>query len=181
MFTKLAEIEKRYNEISEKLSDPQVIADMPTWRKLSKEHADFAETVETYQKYRKKEQEMSDALSLWETETDGEMKELLFAESAECKTALAEHLKELKMLLLPKDKSDEKNCILEIRAGAGGEEAALFAGVLVNMYAHYCAAHRLAVEEIYLNKTELGGVKEGIFSVNGVGADILLKSESGVH
>ncbi len=181
MFSRLAEIEKRYKELSEKLADPLVIADMPVWRKLSKEHADLTETAETYEKYRRTEREMQEAVSLAETETDGEMKDLLLTEASDCKIKLAELLKELKVLLLPKDKSDEKNCILEIRAGAGGEEAALFAGVLVNMYSHYCAAHRLSVEEIYLNKTELGGVKEGIFSVNGVGAYKLLKYESGVH
>lgn len=181
MFARLAEIEKRYIALSEQLSYPDVIADMPVWRKLSKEHADLTETAETYARYRKIERDMLEATALAQTETDEEMKAMLFSEINACKEELSLLVKQLKILLLPKDKNDEKNCILEIRAGAGGEEAALFAGVLVNMYTRYCAAHKLSMEEMYLNKTELGGVKEGVFGVNGSGAYKLLKYESGVH
>jgi len=181
MFTKLEEIKKRYVFLSEKLADTQVLADMSVWQKYSKEQADLTETVETYEKYLSTQKEMQDAFALAETETDGEMKKLLTSEGYACKERLAELVNELKILLLPKDKNDERSCILEVRAGTGGEEAALFAADLCQMYKNYCAAHRLKVEEIDVSQTELGGVKEGIFSITGAGAYKLLKYESGVH
>ncbi len=181
MFTKLEEILKRYRFLSEKLSDSEALADMSVWQKYSKEQSDLTETVEKYEQYLATQKEMQDAFALAESETDGEMKKLLTDEGYACKERLAALVNELKILLLPKDKNDERSCILEVRAGTGGEEAALFAADLCQMYKNYCAAHRLKVEEIDVSETELGGVKEGIFSVTGAGAYKLLKYESGVH
>ncbi len=181
MLKKLADIKTRYDFLSERLADPSVIADMGTWQRYSKEQADLTETVEKYDEYLATEREMTDAFALSETETDAEMKKLLTDEGYACKEKLAELLGELKILLLPKDKNDERGCILEVRAGTGGEEAALFAAELCRMYQNYCAAHRLRLEEIDLNATELGGVKEAVYNVVGNGAYKLLKYESGVH
>ncbi|MBQ8447280.1 MAG: PCRF domain-containing protein, partial [Clostridia bacterium] len=181
MFKKLDDIKKRYEFLSEKLSDPAVIADMGTWQKYSKEQFDLTETVEKYAEYVECERQMNDAFALAETETDAEMKKMLLDEGYDCKERLPRIKDELKILLLPKDKNDERSCILEVRAGTGGEEAALFAAELCRMYLNYCAAHRLRVEEIDVNATELGGMKEAIYNVTGAGAYKLLKYESGVH
>lgn len=181
MFKKLEEIKKRYEFLSAQLADSALLADMSTWQKYSKEQADLTETVEKYAEYTSMQREMDDAFALAETETDAEMKKMLLDEAYACKERLPVLQNELKILLLPKDKNDERSCILEVRAGTGGEEAALFAGELCRMYQNYCSAHRLKVEEIEVNATELGGVKEGIYNVTGAGAYKLLKYESGVH
>ncbi|MBR2375178.1 MAG: peptide chain release factor 1 [Clostridia bacterium] len=181
MFKKLDEMKKRYEFLSEQLADSALLADMGTWQKYSKEQADLTETMEKYAEYLAKQKEMDDAFALADTETDSEMKKMLLDEGYACKERLGELHNELKILLLPKDKNDERSCILEVRAGTGGEEAALFAGELCRMYQNYCAAHRLKVEEIEINATELGGVKECIYNVKGAGAYKLLKYESGVH
>ena len=181
MFKKLDEILKREEFLSEQLLSADVIADMSVWQKYSKEQAELRETADKYREYLECERQMQDAFLLAEEETDGEMKKLLTDEGYACKEQLAAIVGELKVLLLPKDKNDEKNCILEIRAGTGGEEAALFAGELCRMYLNFCAAKRLRVEEIEISATELGGVKEAIYSVSGAGAYKLLKYESGVH
>ena len=181
MFKKLDELLKRYEFLSVQLSDPSVIADMGTWQKYSKEQADLTETAEKYNEYLAKEREMNDLFALAEEESDQEMKKLLLDEGYACKERLSELVGELKILLLPKDKNDEKSCILEIRAGTGGEEAALFAGDLCRMYTNFCAARRLKIEEIDVSATELGGVKEAVYNVTGKGAYKLLKYESGVH
>ena len=181
MLKKLADIKKRYEFLSEQLADSAVIADMGTWQRYSKEQSDLTETVEKYNEYLGVEREMTDAFAMAETETDPEMKKMLLDEGYDCKEKLAALVGELKILLLPKDKNDERGCILEIRAGTGGEEAALFAAELCRMYQNYCAAHRLRLEEIDINATELGGVKEAVYNVTGNGAYKLLKYESGVH
>lgn len=181
MLKKLADIKKRYEFLSEQLADADVIADMGTWQKYSKEQSDLTETVEKYEEYLACEREMTDAFALAETETDAEMKKMLLDEGYACKEKLASLKEELKIFLLPKDKNDERSCILEVRAGTGGEEAALFAAELCRMYLNYCAAHKLRVEEMDINATELGGVKEAIYNVTGTGAYKLLKYESGVH
>jgi len=181
MLKKLQDIKKRYEFLSEKLMDSSVIADMGTWQKYSKEQADLTETVEKYEEYLACEREMTDAFAMAEEETDSEMKKMLLDEGYDCKERLATLQDELKILLLPKDKNDERSCILEVRAGTGGEEAALFAAELCRMYQNYCASHKLRVEEMDINATELGGVKEAIYNVKGVGAYKLLKYESGVH
>ncbi len=181
MLKKLDGILQRYEFLSEQLADSAVIADMPTWQKYSKEQSELKDTAEKYGEYLQTEKEMQDAFALAEEETDAEMRKLLNDEGYACKERLAEILGELKILLLPKDKNDERSCILEVRAGTGGEEAALFAAELCRMYQNYCAAHRLRVEEIEVNATELGGVKEAIYGVTGAGAYKRLKYESGVH
>lgn len=181
MLKKLDGLKERYAYLSEKLSDSAVIADMETWQKYSKEQAELTETVEKYEEYLSTEKEMNDAFEIAEAETDAEMKKMLLDEGYACKEKLSALISELKILLLPKDKNDEKSCILEVRAGTGGEEAALFAGQLCKMYQNYCAAHRLRMEEIDVSATELGGVKEAVYGVTGAGAYKLLKYESGVH
>ncbi len=181
MLKKLDGILSRYEFLSQKLADSEVIADMSVWQKYSKEQAELTETAEKYLQYLETERQMQDAFALAETETDAEMRKLFSTEAYDCKDKLAALLADLKILLLPKDKNDERSCILEIRAGTGGEEAALFAGELCRMYQNYCAAHRLRVEEIEVSDTELGGVKEAIYGVTGAGAYKLLKYESGVH
>ena len=181
MLKKLDDILKREEFLSEQLQNPDVIADMSIWQKYSKEHSDLSETAEKYREYLECERQMQDAFSLAEEESDVEMRKMLLDEVYLCKENLAKLLGELKILLLPKDKNDEKNCILEIRAGTGGEEAALFAAELCRMYLNFCASKRLKVEEIEVSPTELGGMKEAIYSVSGAGAYKLLKYESGVH
>ena len=181
MFTKLDNLLNRYNFLSEQLSLPEILADMSVWQKYSKEQSELRETAEKYLEYRSVEKEMKDAFELSEIETDAEMRKLLSDEGYACKEKLASLVTELKILLLPKDKNDERGCILEIRAGTGGEEAALFAGALCRMYQNYCAAHKLRVEEIDVSATELGGIKEAVYNVTGAGAYKLLKYESGVH
>ncbi len=181
MLKKLDGILKRYQFLSLSLSDPVIIADMPTWQKYSKEQFELKDTAEKYEEYLKTDKEMQDAFAMAEDESDTEMRKMLLDEGYACKQRLAEILSELKILLLPKDKNDERSCILEVRAGTGGEEAALFAGELCRMYQNYCSAHKLRVEEIEVNATELGGIKEAIYGVTGVGAYKRLKYESGVH
>ena len=181
MFKKLDDILKRYEFLSAQLSDANVISDMGAFAKISKERADIQETAEKYIEYLACEREMKEAFAGAEEESDPEMRKLFSDEAYVCKERLSGIKEELKILLLPKDKNDERSCILEIRAGAGGEEAALFAAELCRMYQNYCAAHRLRVEAADVNSTELGGVKEAVYNVSGKGAYKLLKYESGVH
>ena len=181
MLKKAGAIYDRYQYLSEKLAQTETLEDMDTWRKFSKEQADIADVAEKYAEYTAVERDMRMAFETAEAETDVEMKKLFNDEAYACKDRLSEIVNELKILLLPKDKNDEKSCILEVRAGTGGEEAALFAGELCRMYLNYCAAHRLKVEEIEISATELGGVKEAVYGVSGGGAYKLLKYESGVH
>ena len=181
MLKKLDDIKNRYEFLSKQLADSDVIADMGTWQKYSKEQSELTETVEKYEEYLATEREMTDAFEMAESESDLEMRKMLTDEGYACKERLAAIKEELKILLLPKDKNDERSCILEVRAGTGGEEAALFAAELCRMYLNYCAAHRLRVEEMDINATELGGVKEAIYNVTGAGAYKMLKYESGVH
>ena len=181
MLKKLDDILKRYEFLSKQLADADVLADMSVWQKYSKEQSELSETAEKYTAYLQTEKEMNDAFALAETETDAEMRKMLTDEGYACKERLATLLGELKIWLLPKDKNDERSCILEVRAGTGGEEAALFAAELCRMYINYCAAHKLRVEEIDVSTTELGGVKEAVYNITGAGAYKLLKYESGVH
>ncbi|MFR2461037.1 MAG: peptide chain release factor 1 [Christensenellaceae bacterium] len=181
MIDKLDKIKERFEFLNDELSKAEVCSDAEKYGKYSKERAELEETAETYGKYLAAEKEMNDAFSLAEEESDKEMKDLLLAEGYECKEKLAALKEELKILLLPKDENDEKSCVLEIRAGAGGEEAALFAAVLCRMYAGYCTRKRLKIEAVDVSSTELGGVKEAVYQVSGKGAYKLLKYESGVH
>lgn len=180
MFSRLDAIAARYEQLGELLSSPETLSDMENWRALSRERAELEPIAEAYSAYKKKKAERDEALAEAEKET-GEMRELLLDEALTCKVALAEMEKTLKVLLLPKDKNDERGCTLEIRAGAGGEEAALFAYDLYRMYQSYCEKHRFSWEVVDLNETELGGMKEAIVNIDGKGAYARLKYESGVH
>ena len=180
MNDKVKSIARRFEELTELLSSPEALSDMEQYTRLSKERAELEEIAEKYAEYCKIEEEMNAAFAEAEGET-GEMKELLLEEGYACKRKLSEIEETLKILLLPKDKNDERGCTLEIRAGAGGEEAALFAYELYRMYMGYCEKHRFKWEVVDLNETELGGMKEAIVNISGKGAYKRLKYESGVH
>ena len=181
MIDKLEKIEERYDELTKKIGDPDVIANNREWQKLAKEHSDLTPIIEEYNKLKKCVASLKDAEELIKTEKDPEMLELLDEEIKTCKEQRDALDESLKILLLPKDVNDDKNVIIEIRAGAGGDEAALFAGELVRMYSMYAERHRWKVEMLSLNEMELGGVKEAVFMLQGVGAYSKLKYESGVH
>lgn len=181
MNRKLDDIYLRYEKLGELLADQGVLADMATWKKYAKERSDIEETALKYGEYKKVEEEMKDVENTLKDETDRDMKALLEEEYYDCKDKLGKISEELKILLLPKDPNDDKNVIMEIRSGAGGEEAALFAGDLYRMYLRYAEKNRWKAEEIDINETELGGIKEVVFSISGKGAYSKLKYESGVH
>lgn len=178
MFENLQELENKYQELTKSISDPEVIADQESWRKMMKEQSDLEPIVEKYREYKKTETELEEAKELMK---DPEMKELAEEEMLEAKDKLPKLEEELKILLIPKDPDDDKNVICEIRAGAGGEEAALFAGTLFRMYSMYCDRKHWTIEILNENETELGGFKEISFMIKGKGAYSRLKFESGVH
>lgn len=167
MIEKLEAIKKRFDLLTEKAADPATLAHMDEWRKITKERADMEETVNKYMEYKAIKSNLDAATECVGTESDPEMKALYEEEILSCKKALEEKTEELKVLLLPKDPNDDKNVILEIRAGAGGEEAALFADELYKMYVRYAERKRWKTEEIDVNETELGGIKEVTFSIKG--------------
>ena len=181
MIDKLEKIEERYNELTEKIGDPAIIANNREWQKLAKEHSDLTPIIEEYNKLKKCVETLQDDEEMLKTEKDPEMVALLEEEIKTCKEERNVLDESLKILLLPKDVNDDKNVIIEIRAGAGGDEAALFAGELVRMYSMYAERHRWKTEMLSLNEMELGGVKEAVFMIQGVGAYSKLKYESGVH
>ena len=178
MFQKLEDVEKRYEELTKLISDPEVIARTSEWQKYMKEHAEISEVVEKYREYKKTEQTMNEAKEMME---DKDLKELAEAEYYEAKEKLPKIEEELKILLIPKDKDDDKNIICEIRAGAGGEEAALFAGTLFRMYSMYAERKHWKLEILNENETGIGGYKEIYFMISGKGIYSRLKFESGVH
>ncbi len=178
MLEKLEEVEKRYEELNKLISDPAVISDQNAFKKYMKEQSGLTEVVEKYREYKKIKQNMEEAEEMM---SDPEMKEMAEAEYYECKNQIPELEEELKILLLPKDANDDNNVIIEIRGGAGGEEAALFAHALYRMYSMYADLNRWQVEILDINETELGGLKEISFSIKGKGAYSKLKFESGVH
>ena len=178
MFDKLDEVEKRFEKIQKQITDPEVIADTEKFVNLSKEYKELEETVMTYKEYKKKEEEKRQAEMLV---SDPDFKEMAIKEIETKKEEIKEVLEKLKELLIPKDENDDKNIICEIRAGAGGEEAALFAGVLFRMYSMYAEKNRWKLEILYENDTGLGGFKEITFLLKGKGAYSRLKFESGVH
>ncbi len=181
MLSKLEDIYRRYCGLSEKLADSAVISDTAEWAKTAKEQAELSEVAQKYEEYQTAQTRLSQAQDAIKSETDAEMRELLETEIADCTQMLASLADELKILLLPKDKNDDRNCIMEIRGGAGGEEAALFAYELYRMYLNYCERHRLKCELVDISETELGGVKEVVMNVSGRDAYKQLKFESGVH
>ncbi len=178
-FGRLEEIEARFEAIEGELSAPDAAADRERYARLMRERADLEEIVETYRTFRRLEAEKREALLEAENET-GEMRELFLSEAQEISRRMDATEQALKELLLPKDKNDERGCILEIRAGAGGEEAALFAYELYRMYMGFCEKKRFSWEPVDMNETELGGIKEAIVNVGGKSYR-LLKFESGVH
>ena len=181
MIKKLEDVLARYRKLSEEMSDPAVIAKPERWTQCAKEHADIAETAEKYLEYKRIEREMNEAFAAAASETDKELKDLLTEEGYACKEQLAQAENELRILLLPKDKDDDRNVVMEIRGGAGGEEASLFAADLYRMYCRYAESVHWKTELIDANETELGGMKEVVFTVSGKGVYSKLKFESGVH
>ena len=178
MFDKLEEVEKRYEELTKMISDPEVIANQAEWQQLMKEHSSMQDIVAKYREYKKTKQQMDEAKEMME---DKELKELAEAEYYEAKDMLPKIEEELKILLIPTDPNDDKNIICEIRAGAGGEEAALFAGTLFRMYSMYAERNHWKIDVLNENETGLGGYKEISFMITGKGAYSRLKFESGVH
>ena len=181
MFDKLEDLLVRYEELMSELSEPDVANDAVRFRKLMKEQSDLTPLVEAYREYKKNKQAIEDSLALLDEETDEEMKELAKEELNEAKANVAELEDKLKILLLPKDPNDDKNVIVEIRAGAGGEEAALFAAEIYRMYVHYAESRHWKVETLEADETGIGGMKSVDFMVTGAGAYSVLKYESGVH
>jgi len=178
---KLAAAENRYEELNLRLTDPECLGNRELYAKTLREHADLEETVLTYREYKQALAEHDEILEALGSGPDPEFRELLKAELEENNGKIPELERKLMVLLTPKDPNDSKNVIVEIRAGAGGEEAALFGTVLMRMYTHYAEAKGYTVELVDINETELGGVKEAVFSVEGRGAYSRLKFESGVH
>ena len=181
MFDKLEDLLVRYEEIMGELQEPDVVNDQSRFRKLMKEQNDLTPIVEAYKEYKNCKQNIEDSLSLLEEESDEEMKELAKEELSESKKRVEELEQELKILLLPKDPNDDKNVIVEIRAGAGGDEAALFAAEIYRMYVKYAESRRWKTEMMSLNENGIGGFKEVTFMITGAGAYSRLKYESGVH
>lgn len=181
MFKKLDKMLERYEKLNRLVGDPAVIAKMDEWKAYTKELADMQETVEKYTEYKKAAAESETLKESLPSETDREMKDLIEQEIAELKEKTERISDELRILLLPKDPDDDKNVIMEIRAGAGGEEASLFAYELYKMYLKYAERNRWKTEEIDGNETELGGIKEVVFSLSGKAVYSKLKFESGVH
>ena len=178
MFDKLEAVEKRYGELTKMIADPEVISNQSEWQKMMKEHAGMEEIVLKFREYKKVKQSMEEAEELMQ---DPDMKELAEEEYYSSKEQIPRLEEELKILLIPKDPDDDKNIMCEIRAGAGGEEAALFAGTLFRMYSMYAEKKRWKVEILNENETGLGGYKEISFMITGKGVYSRLKFESGVH
>ena len=177
MFDRLDDMLRHYEELMLELNNPSVAEDQRRFRKLMKEQADLAPIVDAYKQYKQAKQDVEDSLAL----LDEEMKELAKEEFADAKKRIEELEQELKILLLPKDPNDEKNVIVEIRAGAGGDEAALFASELYRMYVHYAESQHWKTEMINVSESGIGGMKEVEFMITGHGAYSKLKYESGVH
>lgn len=181
MFDKLDDILIHYEELMLELNNPSVTDDQKRFRRLMKEQADLAPLVEAYSAYKKAKQTVEDSLALLEEESDEEMREMAKEELSDAKKQIEELEQELKILLLPKDPNDDKNIILEIRAGAGGDEAALFASELYRMYVNYAEGNHWKVELISVNENGIGGFKEVVAMITGKGAYSKMKYESGVH
>lgn len=181
MFDRLEVAENRYEEINHMLSDPHILANQDEYRKLMKEHSELGEIVAKFREYKKIKTEIDDAKELLDSTLEKDFREMVQLEYEELKEKVEQISKELKILLLPKDPNDERSVIVEIRGGAGGEEAALFAGVLFRMYTRYGERNRWKTEILDASETEIGGFKEIVFSIEAKGAYSRLKYESGVH
>ena len=181
MFDKLDDLLRRYEELLNELSEPDVAGDTVRFKRLMKEQSDLNPIVDAYKEYKQCKQDIEDAVLMLEEEKDSDMREMIKEEHSASKKRVAELETTLKILLLPKDPNDDKNVVVEIRAGAGGEEAALFAAELYRMYAHYIEEKRWKIDLVNVEETGIGGMKEVEFMVNGQGAYSILKYESGVH
>jgi len=181
MFSKLDFIEGKYEELSTKISDPSVMADQKEWQKLCKEQSDLEIIVTKYNEYKKVMKDTENDKEMLQDKLDKEMKEMVEEELKELSVQQADLESEIKILLLPKDPNDQKNVFVEIRGGAGGEEAALFSANLCRMYTRYAEKRGWKVEVMSANETDLGGLKEVVFMIRGAGAYSRLKYESGVH
>lgn len=181
MFDRLEDLLIRYEEIMSELQEPDVVNDQNRFRKLMKEQNDLTPIVEAYKEYKASKQAIEDSLAMLEEESDEEMRELAKEELNTSKARVEELEKELKILLLPKDPNDEKNVIVEIRAGAGGDEAALFAAEIYRMYVHFAESKRWKIELVECEEIGIGGMKNVTFMINGKGAYSVMKYESGVH
>lgn len=181
MFDQLDIVEERYEQLNELLSDPDVVNDADKLRKYSKEQADLQKTVDVYRSYKTKKEELQDIEDMLSETSDKEEVEMLKEESSALKTELPDMEEELKILLIPKDPNDDKDVIVEIRAAAGGDEAAIFAGDLMRMYSKYAEANGFKTEIVEASESDHGGYKEVSFSVSGTGAYSKLKFENGAH
>ncbi len=181
MFDKLEDLLRKFEEIMNELSEPTVADNQERFRALMKEQSELTPVVNAYKEYKKCNQDIEDSLAMLDEESDDDMREMLKEELAEAKKRVEELERELKILLLPKDPNDDKNVIVEIRAGAGGDEAALFAAEIYRMYVHYAEGRRWKVETMEVEEIGIGGMKSVTFMVSGQGAYSVLKYESGVH
>ncbi|AAO34944.1 peptide chain release factor 1 [Clostridium tetani] len=181
MLDRLNFIENKYEELSIKISDPTVMQDQKEWQKLCKEHSDMETIVTTYKEYKEVLQSIEDNKEMLKEDIEQELRDMVQEDIKELEQRVQELEQELKMLLVPKDPNDEKNVFIEIRAGAGGDEAALFAANLFRMYTRYAERHNWKTEAVSVNETDIGGFKEIVFMVRGKGAYSRLKYESGVH
>lgn len=181
MFDKLEDLLIRFEEVLGELGEPDVTSNQQRFQKLMKEQSDLQPIVDAYKEYKENKQTVEDSLSMLDEENDEEMKEMLKEELGDAKKRITELEQELKILLLPKDPNDSKNVIVEIRAGAGGDEAALFAAEIYRMYVKYAESQRWKTEMLSLSENGIGGFKEVTFMINGSGAYSRLKYESGVH
>ena len=181
MFDKLEDLIGRYEELMGLLNEPGVANDQQRFRALMKEQSDLAPIVDAYKEYKKRSQDVEDSLAMLEEESDEDMREMLKEELNDAKKAVEDLEQQLKVLLLPKDPNDDRNVIVEIRAGAGGDEAALFAAEIYRMYVHYAEGRRWKVELAECEEIGIGGMKNVTFMVTGQGAYSVLKYESGVH
>jgi len=181
MFDRLTELETKFETLTESINDPETIADQNRWRTLMKEHSDLAPIIESYREYKATINNIDEAKEMLEESDDEELRQLAKEELKNSQDHLEEVTKTLKLRLLPKDPNDDKNVIVEIRGGAGGDEAALFAATLFRMYGHYAEGNRWKTEILSANGIEIGGYKEIAFMIQGKGAYSRLKYESGVH
>ncbi len=181
LFEKLDQIEARYDELTQQISSPEVLADSVRYQKLAKSHAELGDVVSKYREWKENEKHLAGAKQLLAEADDAEMKQMAHDEAHQCEERKLQLERELKLLLLPKDPNDEKNIILEIRAGTGGEEAALFAAELFRMYSRYAETQRWRVEVLDSSYAAAGGLKEVVASVQGQKVYSKLKYESGVH
>ena len=181
MFDKLEDLLLHYQELMQKLSEPDVASDANRFKNLMKEQSNLLPIVEAYKEYRKCHEDIDGCLAILDEESDEEMRQMAKDELSEAKERVEELERELKILLLPKDPNDEKNVVVEIRGGAGGDEAALFAADLYRMYVHYAENRGWRIELMESEETGIGGMKKVSFMVSGNGAYSVLKYESGVH